>query len=198
VTPPVIVPLVWTAAVAVLVVLGATLGPRHLALAMAACATITIVVATLFEASQINQYGILFQGRYIQPMILGVVLIAGRALDELDATLLRRVLPLARTVLILVVVGHVVSLWSAARRFAVGVRGPVLFVRHEAWDPGVPLIVPLVAGALAVTVIAWLLWRQCLTVDREVPGAPPPDAADDPSGERVEARSRRHVAAATG
>jgi hypothetical protein len=184
-------------AVAALIVLGATLGPRRLAAAMALCASFTIVVATLFEASQINQYGILFQGRYIQPMMLGVVLIAGRAIDELDAALLCRVLPLARTVVTLVVLGPVVSLWFAARPFAVGVRGPVLFVRHDGSDPGIPLIVPLVAGAAAVTAVAWLLWRQCRSVDGEPPDRPP-DAADDPSGRRIDAGRQQHVAAATG
>jgi hypothetical protein len=160
VRPPVGVSLAWTAVAGVLIVGGVSIGGRRLAAAIACCLAITIVVPTLIEASQINQYGPLFQGRYILPLAMGTVLVGGRAIDGFDPVVISRIMPLVRTSLVLLVFGHLVSIWFAARRFAVGTNGRVFFIGHERWDPGVPLAVPVAIGAAAVIALAWFLWRQ--------------------------------------
>ena len=136
--PPLVVLLVWTMAVGALVVLGVTLGRRRVALAIVLCAGLAVLVSTLVEASQLNDYGILFQGRYILPLAMGVVMLAARAVDEVEAAVLTRLVPLTTTLLALVVVGHAVSLYMAARRFSVSVNGPLNFLWAGGWDPGVP------------------------------------------------------------
>jgi hypothetical protein len=170
VSPPFAARLAWTATVGVLIVGGVSLGGRRLIAAIAACLAITVVVPTLFEASQLNEYGNLLQGRYIMPLAMGTVLLGGRAIDVSDPVLIPRILPVVRTMLVLLVIGHLVSIWFAARRFAVGTNGRVLFVGHERWDPGVPLVIPLAIGAAALVALAWFTWRQV---------APSADRSDD-------------------
>jgi hypothetical protein len=157
--PPVGVVLAWTVAIGVVVVLGAAVGARRLVAALVAITAVSLLVPNLFHASQMEEYGIVFQGRYILPLAMGVVLIAGRAVDEAGDDLVATLARAGVLVLGLTVVGQLVAIWFAARRFAVGVGGPVLFVR-EGWSPGIPLAVPLALAFLAVPALTWFAWQS--------------------------------------
>lgn len=170
-TPPVGVVLAWTVAVGVVVVLGAALGARRVVVALVAITAVSVVVPSLIQASQMEEHGILFQGRYILPLGAGIVVLAGRAVDEAGHELVDRLSRVVVLVLALTVVAHLVAIWFAARRFAVGVGGPVFFVR-EGWTPGISLAVPLAVAFVAVPGFAWWCWRTSLAgASSSVPGA---------------------------
>jgi Predicted membrane protein (DUF2142) len=181
--PPAAVVLSWTVAIGVLVLLGAALGARRLVVALAAIAAASVVVPTAVAASQMEEYGIIFQGRYILPLGVGVVLIAGRAIDEADRELVDRLSRVVVLVLSLTVVAHLVAIWFAARRFAVGVGGPVFFVR-EGWTPGISLVVPLAVAFVAVPGFAWWCWRTSLA-GSSAPGAGADTTPEEPADGHV-------------
>jgi hypothetical protein len=163
--------LAWTVAVGVVVVLGAALGARRVVVALVAITAVSVVVPSLIQASQMEEHGILFQGRYILPLGAGIVVLAGRAVDEAGHELVDRLSRVVVLVLALTVVAHLVAIWFAARRFAVGVGGPVFFVR-EGWTPGISLAVPLAMAFVAVPGFAWWCWRTSLAgASPSVPGA---------------------------
>jgi hypothetical protein len=174
--PPAGVVLSWTVAIGVLVVLGAAVGSRRLVLALAAVTAVSVVLPGLLAASQMDEHGIIFQGRYILPLGAGVVLLAGRAVDEAGRDLVDRLSRVVVLVLALTVVAHLAAIWFAARRFAVGVGGPVFFVR-EGWTPGISLAVPLAMAFVAVPGFAWWCWRTSLA------GASSPDPGAGTSAE---------------
>jgi hypothetical protein len=104
------------------------------------------------------------------------VLLAGRAVDEAGRDLVDRLSRVVVLVLALTVVAHLAAIWFAARRFAVGVEGPVFFVR-EGWTPGISLAVPLAVALVAVPGFAWWCWRTSLA------GASSPDPGAGTSAE---------------
>jgi hypothetical protein len=176
--PPLVVLLAWTIAIGVLAVLGAALGTRRLVVALGLTGAASVLLLWLLQASQMEAHGLIFQGRYILPLAAGVVLVAGRAVDELDGEMLPRLARVVPIVLGLTVVGHLVSIWFAARRFAVGVGGPVFFVR-EGWTPGVSLVLPLAVAAVAVPALAWGMARWPAAVVPAGAASPPADPASD-------------------
>jgi Predicted membrane protein (DUF2142) len=177
--PPAFTLLAWTAVIGVILVLGLVLGSRRLAVAWVALLGIVLVVPTLLEASQINSYGVLFQGRYVLPLGVGLVLLAARAVDELPRDLLERLVPLTAGLLAVLVAGHVVALYFTARRFAVGVFGPVNIVTNPGWDPGIPLILPILGGSLALVALAAMVGRACRTAVLEPPRVELPPSDDE-------------------
>jgi hypothetical protein len=177
--PPAFTVIAWTAVIGVLLVLGLVLGSRRLAAAWVATLGVVLVVPTVLEASQLNEYGILFQGRYVLPLAVGLVVLAARAVDELPRDFLERLVPLTAGLLALLVAGHVVALYFTARRFAVGVFGPVNIVTHPGWDPGIPLILPIVGGSLALVVLAVTVGRACWAAVLEPPPVERPPSEDE-------------------
>jgi hypothetical protein len=198
--PPAGVVLSWTVAIGVLVVLGAAVGSRRLVLALVAMMAVSVVLPGLLAASQMDEHGIIFQGRYILPLGAGVVLLAGRAVDETGRDLVDRLSRVVVLVLALTVVAHLVAIWFAARRFAVGVGGPVFFVR-EGWTPGISLAVPLAVAFVAVPGFAWWCWRTSLAgAPSPVPGAgtTPDEPAEALVAEQSEAGAPTGASGAAG
>ena len=186
--PPVGVVLAWTVAIGAVVVLGAALGGRRLVLALVAVTAASVVVPSVIQASQMEEHGILFQGRYILPLGVGVVLLAAQAVDEAGDELVDRLSRVVVIVLALTVVGNLVAIWFAARRFAVGTAGPVLFV-GDGWTPGISLAVPLAVAFVAAPTFAWWCWRTPRTATAsplpgDPGGAPGPSTAADDAPER--------------
>jgi hypothetical protein len=155
--PPSLVLLGWTAAIALLVALGATLGPRRIVVAAGVLAVGTVVVYVGIEGSVLRENGPIFQGRYLLPLAMGVVLLAGRGIDEGAGALRERLWPMLWILVGLVVSAHFVSIWFTARRFAVGIEGPVWFLGTERWQPAIPQGMALaVAVAALVGLVAWV------------------------------------------
>jgi hypothetical protein len=155
--PPSLVLLGWTAAIAILVALGVTLGPGRVVLAAGVVAVLTVVVYVGIEASVLRENGPIFQGRYLLPLAMGVVLLSGRGIDEGAGVLRERLWPMLWILVGLVVSAHFVSIWFTARRFAVGTEGPVWFLGTERWQPAIPQgVVLAVALAALVGLVAWV------------------------------------------
>jgi hypothetical protein len=155
--PPGLVLTGWTVAIGVLVVLGTTLGPRRLVVAAGALAVGTLTVYVGLEASMIREHGPLFQGRYLLPMAMGIVMLPARGIDEAEPAIRRRLLPALWIVLGITATAHLVSIWFGARRFAVGTEGPVLFLGRPGWHAGVPQAISLGLALVAVGgMVAWV------------------------------------------
>jgi hypothetical protein len=197
--PPAFTLITWTAVIGVIFVLGLVLGSRRLAVACVALLGILLVVPTLLEASQINSYGILFQGRYVLPLAVGLVLLAARAVDELPRDFLERLVPVTTGLLALLVAGHVVALYFAARRFAVGAFGPVNIITNPGWDPGIPLIVPILGGTVALVALAVTVGRACRAAVLEPPSVelPSDDGEAPPVPEKTETAGVTYAGAPT-
>jgi hypothetical protein len=156
--PPSFVRLGWTAAVALLLVLGVTLGPRRLAVATGALAVGTLGVYIGLEGSLLRETGPIFQGRYLLPLAMGLVALAGRGIDETAPELRRRLLPVLGVVVGLTAVGHLVAIWFGARRFAVGTGGPVWFVGDARWQPAIPQAFVLFVALAAIGGLTAWIW----------------------------------------
>lgn len=75
-------------------------------------------------------------GRYLLPWSVGIALVAG----EIVCANVHRLRDLAPRNLVLYFVAaaaacHAIALWMVARRFAVGVNGPLMFLGKSAWRP---------------------------------------------------------------
>lgn len=114
---------------------------------------LALVVPVAVEASQYDDLGAVWQGRYTLPLLAGVPLLAGWALDRA-----RHALPTAAsllgTLVVVATVAHGAAYWFAIRRYAVGVDGKVWFLQRGTWLTW--KLVPVTLGGLIV--IAGLGW----------------------------------------
>ena len=156
--PPSFVRLGWTAAIVVLVALGAALGPRRLAVATGAATVASLVFYVGLEGSLLRQTGPVFQGRYALPLAMGIVMLAARGIDETAPERRRRLLPVLDAVVGVTSVAHLIAIWFAARRFAVGSNGPVWFVGGARWQPDIPQAGSLVVALVAIAGLATWIW----------------------------------------
>lgn len=156
--PPSLVQLGWTAAIAILVTLGVTLGPRRLSVATGVLLVISLVVYLAIDGSLLRTHGPMFQGRYLLPLAMGIVLLPGRGIDEAAPALRRQLRPVLGVVLGITAVAHLVAIWFGARRFAVGTEGPVWFLGDARWQPAVPQGASLVLALVAVVGLVVWVW----------------------------------------
>jgi hypothetical protein len=105
-----------------------------------------LLAGVAVEASQYNQLGPVWQGRYSLPLLAGVPMLSGWLIDRNRAAL-----PSAaslRTWLIgLTTAAHAGALWFAIRRYAVGSNGKVWFFDTHSWLRWT--LVPVTFGGLA-------------------------------------------------
>lgn len=143
----------WAGLVAVLLGLaGAGAGRRRLlglAGAVAGALATTVAVATLVA----HPLGGPAQGRWVLPVAAAVALAAGEAAGG------RRPAPRAAAVALAAVAAavHLVAFLAAARRWAVGAGGPLVFVGSPAWEPAAgwwPWVLLATASAAALVLAA--------------------------------------------
>jgi hypothetical protein len=151
---------VWVAAAAVLVLLCVALCRTRLKVGVLFIAIASALVPAGVEASQLGVLGSTWQGRYTLPLAIGVVLIAGAGLDEVEAPLRDRLSGVARPLLVLLAVGQFLCFYVTLRRYMVSVIGAVWFIDGKGWGPPLPAIVLLLLG-LAATV-AFYVWADRL------------------------------------
>jgi hypothetical protein len=119
---------------------------------------VALLAGVAVEASQWNQLGPVWQGRYTLPLLTGVPILAGWLIDRHRSAM--PAAPGLRTWLVVVAtLAHAGAWWFALRRFAVGSEGKVFFLQRHTWldEALVPVtLVGLVAIATAGAGAIWL------------------------------------------
>jgi len=113
--------------------------------------SLTSLVATMgFDAVQ-RAVGFDAQGRHLLPFVVAIPLAAGEIINQRRERVpgsLVRALPFFLTGAVAAV--HALAWYTIARRYAVGVHGPLIFLRRQAWAPPLGWIFwGLVAGTAA-------------------------------------------------
>ncbi len=151
----------FAAAAGVALLLAAAVGSRRERWLLAALAAAVVVLPVLIHASQARSLGIIWQGRYILPVAVGVPLLAGYVLvtrlggadgtdrhPELPATLRR---PLVALVAGLAGVVQLAAFGQNLHRYVNGIDGSWLSLEPGAWLPPLPIAL---VGLLAVVACA--------------------------------------------
>lgn len=202
IAPPAALHVLWAVAVAAVVALGWRSSERRHVLIAGVLALGTFVVLVLGEGFQIPPTGVWWQGRYVLPAMVGVVLLvtlAGRGAgvagprngDGPADVGARR--PSAASLLgpplLMLVVG--VQVWAfayAVRHYTVGHDGPANpldFLFDPDWSPPLlPAWAYVLVLAASLGLLAGLLWRHAGRLDRSAGsalGQPGTVAASDPA-----------------
>ncbi|MGH9084690.1 MAG: DUF2142 domain-containing protein [Acidimicrobiales bacterium] len=107
-----------------------------------------------------DEYGLIFQGRYALPVVVGIPLLAGWLLDRAPATS-RDVLDGARTTLVAGLwVAHCVAFWFHLRRYAMGADASILIPFDVEWSPRLhPWVLMAIVAVASGEWCRWLVRR---------------------------------------
>ncbi len=103
-----------------------------------------IFLPVVLEASQANNYGFIWQGRYVLPIALGIPIIALSYLDD-NPRLRTFIQFIASTDLIVIVISY----YAIIRRYSVGIHGPIWFFRSSGWSPPVSSVTLILVFTIA-------------------------------------------------
>lgn len=146
--------IIWPIVGGALVLWGFVMAGRADRLRLVGLIAAAIGVPMAISIALANTFGFITQGRYLLPLLVGVVMLATFILDQ--------ALPAdhARTVLWLVTVAllpiHLLALFFAMRRWQLGV-GPGWNLYHGTWQPVVGPVVPLLTAIAGAAVLGALL-----------------------------------------
>lgn len=140
----------WLAAVGVLAA-GALEHEVRRPLVAAAVLVLAVATAWIFELLHGNTTGRYWQGRYSLPLLVGVPIVLAAAVTS------RHVV---RTTIVAALALSNVALWSAARRWGVGVNGSLLPWDWDTPHTPLPTITVLVAHAVGTAALAWTLLAE--------------------------------------
>jgi hypothetical protein len=149
--------ILWSIALGSLILFGIAVGSRKQRFAILLLTACSLVIPVLIEASQLDTLGPTWQGRYTLPLIMGVPLLCGLALDRVDRPVAEVLRPFTPWLLGTMAVAQFVAFYFTLRRYVVGVKGPVWFPAADNWHPPVPAAVLVGLALVAVTLLyGWL------------------------------------------
>ncbi len=149
--PPEGVHVAWAASWVVLGVVALSIVRRWERWTVLALLAGAVVVPAVIEASQWNQLGPVWQGRYTLPLLAGVPILSGWILDR-HRSALPSAPSLATGLVAMVTIAHGVAYWFAIRRYAVGTYGSVWFLGADRTWLGWKLV-PVTLGGLVVIAV---------------------------------------------
>lgn len=159
---PEFVYVVWLSAVAAVVLAGFVLASRLGRLRIAALALAGVVVPFLMTLRYANEVGFITQGRYLMPLLVGVLILAMYHIAEHGVSADRARFMLRAAVIVLLPL-HFVALAVTMVRWQHGLTAPAglrnLNPFSGDWHPPLGSAVPLLALIGGVTVIGVLVWR---------------------------------------
>jgi hypothetical protein len=166
---PLLTYLFWYAVIGLFVLLALGCARRRHAGALVLLMLVVVFVPVAISSGQAHRLGVIWQGRYIMPMAVGVPLMAVALVERSGA--LRAVRARVATVVCCVVACAAFAAFAEAlRRYAVGVKGPIDYLRGR-WQP--PLgATALTVAALVVLALTGLFVRHLVGRD---PGSDDPD-----------------------
>jgi hypothetical protein len=142
--------LAWTVMVLVLLTLVLLIGGRRDRMLVVGAVASLVVVTILVSAGIAAPVGSRAQGRWVLPVVTMIPVMLSsqwwRARARLGAAQPKNLtIGVAATAALV----HAIALWASARRYAVGVQGPVQFLGHSQWSPPMGWLPWLGAGSLA-------------------------------------------------
>ena len=143
---PALAVVIWLALVGFLVVAALSTAPARPAVVLIGLVTAVVAVPVALEVSQAPRLGLVWQGRHVLPLAVGVPLLAAVLAGPLLEGAGRRVLAVTAAA---TAVGHAAVFWWGLRRYAVGfdhLFGPVR------WSP--PLVPAVVLGVLFTAAVS--------------------------------------------
>lgn len=174
----------WTTTVPYSLAIGALL---LLAMAIAASnrdraalllAMLTVVAGPIvLQIPTAEDAGMIWQGRYILPMAVGVPLVAAVMLDGLDAAATDIVRRIARWIVPLLGAAQFAAFWSALRRYSEGYTGKWL-TWSPAWSSPVGYLSAVIVYGLLVTGLTAVAWRSLLAAHGAAESTPSAEATE--------------------
>jgi hypothetical protein len=144
---------VFIAGTVVLALIALVVGPRRVAMTLAAL-VVVVVTAPLAIGALLYPY---FQGRYMLPLAIGVVLLAALGLSETKPS---RLWPPAVPAVTLTFIGaaQIDAFAQTLRRHTIGYHGGWYFTHAPAWHPPAagPISLTITYAALVAAVLAWI------------------------------------------
>jgi hypothetical protein len=156
---PLVVVVVWCAALVGIIVLAFALGSVAHRWSLAVTLFVAVAVPPLIQSTQLDTSQPIWQGRYTLPLAIGIPLVAGWALDRSHHRLREPLRLHAQWMVAALALGHVIAFAFALRRYTVGVKGPIWFFGHEVWNPKVPASVLVMAFVTMCGVLVVLASR---------------------------------------
>ena len=143
---PLVTYLFWYGSVGLVLFLALICGTVRQVTMLVGLIVIVIVVPVIISFGQAHRLGIIWQGRYILPMAVGIPL-AGLAIVEQSPAIRWSRTRVASLLCVGAGVAEFAAFATALRRYTVGVSGPINYL-HGSWSP------PLGSGAIT---LAYLL-----------------------------------------
>jgi hypothetical protein len=142
---------VWFGAIFAVLFAGFVLTKGRLRLSLVFTAFATLIVPLAVQGSFYNEIGMMWQGRYLLPLYICVLVMAGLALDEAFPHSTTRT---ARKIVVAGVgvlgVAQIATFAFVLRRYVVGTQSWIQMIQAPAWQP------PL--GWITLVVIFTLIW----------------------------------------
>jgi hypothetical protein len=166
--------IVWGAAIVALIVAALLFGSRRSRLAVLSLGTVMLVVPPIVQAALVTQNGYIWQGRYMLPIFVCLLVACGVAIDSGHAvtpstTMSTRMRRLLQAGFALLAIAHVTSFWWTLRRYVVGTDASLKeMVAQASWQPPLGWLALTVLLAIAVGSAAYVTYRAAL---RESPAA---------------------------
>lgn len=157
---PFVTVLAWGAVAAFVVLLGAVFARRRQLAILAVTVALAIVVPAVIDAQGAHAYGLIGQGRYYLPLVVGVVLVAAAIVpSDVLAGRQRRI---TVCVLSLTGFGQVSAFVWTLHRYSVGTNRPLdPFLRVTgSWSP--PLGVPALDIIFLVVMMIFAIWLTAI------------------------------------
>lgn len=154
--------LLFAALLGVIVVVGWSLANRRNKLVILGLSGLTLLLPAVLQASQAPYVGIVWQGRYIAPLAVGIVLLAAFSARDGKAGVPERFArSIVGTVGILLVVGHVAAFTANLHRFVNGTGSSWVHFHSWSWSPPIHPGALLGLLALSWSALALLAWSVC-------------------------------------
>jgi hypothetical protein len=168
----------WYLAAGGVLVWGFLLGRRADRWRMAALVVVAFAVPTISDAVNVQKSGLVTQGRYLLPVMVGVPLIAAYAIGRSGLLDAARSTSLVRGLALMLVPLQLVFLWFTMIRWQSGIEDekgiPNADPLAGPWHPQAGSLVPLVVFALGCVAMGAYYWTAARGDSAEVPAAESP------------------------
>jgi len=153
--------LIWYAATGFVLLLALGSSTRRGAIALLALTAIVVFVPVVISYQEVHRLGIVWQGRYMLAMAVGIPILSTALIDAADV-LARFRARITVTVCLCIGIGDFAAFLTSQRRYASGLPGPIN-PANGTWGPplgnGLMTVWSLVATALLVGAIAFVVSR---------------------------------------
>lgn len=161
---PTVTYIVWSVAIGALLLGGVVYGRGMTRTVLLVLAALAVLTPAVVQGSLMEEFGFIWQGRYMLAMILCLIVAAGITLDDaFPCPPIPRVLTGVRTIVILVAAAHLATFIWVLRRYVVGLGTWVEMVLRPQWQPPFGTIGLSLLFALSLVCAASVVLRTLTT-----------------------------------